>query len=144
MSPASGFRRADGPRVLPLALGADSRDGLPLGAARPPGSTVVGFRGISNFQPALSSGGSGMCPVTEKAPMSSELKRLVDELDLWLAARGDLLDAPARDEFRASVERLKQAVEVAEVEAEDRLMIEAMNLLASALSVLTNVMALWK
>jgi hypothetical protein len=106
--------------------------------------TVVGFRGISNFQPALSSGGSGMYPVTEKTPMSSELKRLVGELDVWLAVRGDLLDAPARDEFRASVDRLKQAVDLADAEAEDRLMNDAINLLASALSVLTNVMSLWK
>ena len=76
--------------------------------------------------------------------MSFELKRLVGELECWLAKRGDLLDAPARDEFEVSIKRLKQAVDEADAESENRLMQDAMNLMAAALSVLTNVMALWK
>lgn len=76
--------------------------------------------------------------------MSIELKRLVGELESWLAKRGDLLDAPARDEFKASIESLKQAVDEADAESESRLLQDAMNLMAAALSVLTNVMALWK
>ena len=76
--------------------------------------------------------------------MSFELKRLVGELEYWLAKRGDLLDAPARDEFKASLDRLKQAVDEADAESETRLLQDAMNLTAAALSVFTNVMALCK
>lgn len=76
--------------------------------------------------------------------MSSDLKRLVDELGNLLATRGVLLDAPARDEFETWLDRLKKAVDEADAEAADRLRVDALDLFAALLSVLTNVMTLLK
>ena len=76
--------------------------------------------------------------------MSSDLKRLVGELETLLAERGVLLDAPARDEFEAWLDRLKRASDEADAEATDRLRVDALDLFAALLSVLTNVMTLLK
>ena len=76
--------------------------------------------------------------------MSSDLKRLVDELGNLLATRGVLLDAPARDEFETWLDRLKKAVDEADAEAADRLRVDSLDLFAALLSVLTNVMTLLK
>ena len=76
--------------------------------------------------------------------MSSDLKRLVGELGNLLATRGVLLDAPARDEFETWLDRLKKAVDEADAEAADRLRVDALDLFAALLSVLTNVMTLLK
>lgn len=76
--------------------------------------------------------------------MSSDLKRLVDELEILLAERGVLLDAPARDEFEAWLGRLKGVADEADAAAADRLRVDALDLFAALLSVLTNVMTLFK
>lgn len=76
--------------------------------------------------------------------MSFELKRLVGELEHLLAQRGDLLDAPARDAFSTRIESLKRAIDEADAAASRRLMVEAMNLTAAVLGVVTNVMTLLK
>lgn len=75
---------------------------------------------------------------------SSDMKRLVSELELLLTERGVLLDAPARDEFRARLEGLKEAIEVADVAAARRLRVDLVDLTAALLSVVTNVMTLLK
>lgn len=76
--------------------------------------------------------------------MSSELKRLVSGLETLLAERGDLLDAPARDAFSTQIESLKRAIDEADAAASRRLMVDAMDLTAAVLSVVTNVMTLLK
>lgn len=76
--------------------------------------------------------------------MSSELKRLVSELETLLAERGVLLDAPARDAFSTQIESLKRAIDEADAAASRRLMVDAMDLTAAVLSVVTNVMTLLK
>ena len=76
--------------------------------------------------------------------MSSELKKLVCELETMLAERGDLLDAPARDAFSTQIESLKRAIDEADAAASRRLMVDAMDLTAAVLSVVTNVMMLLK
>lgn len=50
---------------------------------------------------------------------SSDLKKFVVELDAWLDARGGLLDAPARDELKARLDRCLAAIEVAIDEEEN-------------------------
>lgn len=76
--------------------------------------------------------------------MSSELKRLVSELEVLLAERGDSLDAPAREAFSTQIESLKRAIDEADAEASRRLMVDAVDLMAAVLSVVTNVMTLLK
>lgn len=76
--------------------------------------------------------------------MSSELKRLVGELEVVLAVRGDLLDAPTRDAFSTSIESLKRAIDEADAAEEGRLQVDALGLVAAVLSVITNVMTLLK
>lgn len=76
--------------------------------------------------------------------MSSDLKKLVGELERVLAERGGSLDAPARDAFQARIDGLKRAVDEVEAAEMGRLSIDALNVLAALLSVITNVMTLLK
>jgi len=73
--------------------------------------------------------------------MSSDLKKLVVELDSWLDERGSLLDAPAREELKARLGRCIAAIEVA-VEEEERARIRAelLDITATLVTVFTNVM----
>ena len=74
---------------------------------------------------------------------SSDLKKLVVELDVWLDSRGGLLDAPARDELKARLERCAAAIEVAiEEEESARIRAEVLRIGATLISVLTNVTSL--
>lgn len=83
----------------------------------------------------------GMCPDKEKQ-MSFDLKKLVEELESVLAQRGSSLDAPAREAVQARIDNLKRAVEEASAADDARLRVEALNALATLLSVVTNVMTL--
>jgi hypothetical protein len=74
--------------------------------------------------------------------MSSDLKKLVGELEDVLAQRGGSLDAPARDAFKARIENLKRAIDEADAAEVSRLRVDALNVLAALLSVITNVMTL--
>jgi hypothetical protein len=71
--------------------------------------------------------------------MSTNLKKLVVELDQLLVQRGDSLDAPTRDEFRSQIESLKRAIDEANAVEVTRLCYEALNVLAALLSIITNV-----
>ena len=75
---------------------------------------------------------------------SSDLKKLVAELDTWLDSRGGLLDAPARDELKARLDRCAAAIEVAiEEEEKARIRDELLQVGATLIGVLTNVMSLF-
>lgn len=75
---------------------------------------------------------------------SSDLKKLVVELDLWLDSRGGLLDAPARDELKARLDRCTKAIEVAiEDEERARIRAELLQIAATLVSLFTNVMSLF-
>ena len=75
---------------------------------------------------------------------SSDLKKLVVELDTWLDSRGGLLDAPARDELKARLDRCAAAIEVAiEEEEKARIRAELLQVGATLISVLTNVISLF-
>lgn len=75
---------------------------------------------------------------------SSDLKKLVVELDSWLDARGSLFDAPARDELKARLDRCLAAIEVAiEEEEKARIRDELFQIGATLVSVITNVMSLF-
>lgn len=76
--------------------------------------------------------------------MSYDLKRLVSELERVLAVRGGLLDAPARDAFQAQIDDLKRAVDDADAAEMARIRVDALNVLAALLSVITNVVTLLK
>lgn len=76
--------------------------------------------------------------------MSSDLKRLVSELERVLLERGDSLDAPVRHEFEVQIGNLKREVDDAEVAEMSRLRLESLNVLATLLSLVTNVMTLLK
>ncbi|MCB1925833.1 MAG: hypothetical protein KDJ27_19185 [Gammaproteobacteria bacterium] len=76
--------------------------------------------------------------------MSSDLKKLVDELEVLLIERGGSLDAPARREFEGQIERLRTSIDGADVVRTAWLRKEALQTLASLLSVLTNVITLLK
>lgn len=82
-----------------------------------------------------------MCPDKENK-MSFDLKKLVDELESVLAQRGSSLDAPAREAIQARIDNLKRAVEEANAADVAKLRVEALNALATLLSVVTNVMTL--
>lgn len=82
-----------------------------------------------------------MCPDKEKK-MSFDLKKLVEELESVLAQRGSSLDAPAREAVQARIDNLKRAVEEASAAEVVKLRVEALNALATLLSVVTNVMTL--
>jgi hypothetical protein len=106
--------------------------------------TVVGFRGISNLLPALSSGGWALLPGMEKVMTFSDMKKLVVELENLLDVRGGSLDAPARDEFRARLDGLNKAIDEAEAAEAQRIGNDLIEFTAALLSVVTNVMALLK
>lgn len=74
--------------------------------------------------------------------MSTDLKMLVVELEKALIQRGGSLDAPARDDIQSQLDRLKKAIEVADAEESRRLRVDALQLLGSLLSAITNVMSL--
>lgn len=106
--------------------------------------TVVGFRGISNLLPALSSGGWALLPGMEKVMKFSDMKKLVAELEYLLGVRGGSLDAPARDEFRARLDGLNKGIDEAEAAEASRIGNDLIELTAALLSVVTNVMTLLK
>lgn len=74
----------------------------------------------------------------------SDMKKLVDELEYLLDVRGGSLDAPARDEFRARLDSLREAIEAAEAAEALRIGNDLMEFTAALLSVVTNVMTLLK
>lgn len=74
--------------------------------------------------------------------MSIDLMKLVEELEIVLAQRGSSLDAPAREAIQARIDNLKRAVEGASAAEVVKLRVEALNALATLLSVVTNVMTL--
>lgn len=74
--------------------------------------------------------------------MSYDLKKLVGELERVLSERGGSLDAPARNMFQAQIDGLKQAIEKEDAAEMSRLRYDALNILATLLSVVTNVMTL--
>ncbi|CAK7010041.1 hypothetical protein [Saezia sanguinis] len=74
--------------------------------------------------------------------MSKDLKKLVDELERVLVERGGSLDAPAREAFQAQLNSLKKAVDEADSAQMVKLRYDALNMLATLLSVITNVMTL--
>ncbi len=76
--------------------------------------------------------------------MSSNLKKLVGELESVLAERGSSLDAPVRDALQTRIDNLKREIDEANVAQISRLSSDALNLLAALLSVITNVMTLLK
>jgi len=76
--------------------------------------------------------------------MSSDLKKLVGELERVFAERGGSLDAPARDAFQAQINGLMRAVDEADAAEMSRLRFDALNVLAALLSVITNVMTFLK
>ncbi|WP_322005869.1 hypothetical protein [Paraburkholderia tropica] len=76
--------------------------------------------------------------------MSSNLKKLVGELEKVLAERGDSLDAPAREAFQVQIDSLKRAVDEATAAEIGRLTLDVLNVLATLLGVVTNVMTLLK
>lgn len=76
--------------------------------------------------------------------MSSKLKKLVGELEVLVAERGNLLDARARESFTAQLENLKRAIEEEDAEASARLVGECLMVTAEVLSIVTNVMTLLK
>ncbi|MEZ5587305.1 MAG: hypothetical protein R3E46_09575 [Sedimenticolaceae bacterium] len=76
--------------------------------------------------------------------MSSDLKKLVDELAVLLTERGGSLDAPARREFEAHIERLKTSIDGADAKKLAGLRKDALQTMASLLSVITNLMTLLK
>ena len=85
-----------------------------------------------------------MLPGMENLMKFSDMKRLVDELDYLLAVRGGSLDAPARDEFRARLDGLNKAIDVAEAAEAHRIGNDLIDLTAALLSVVTNVITLLK
>lgn len=76
--------------------------------------------------------------------MSRDLKKLVSELEVLLSERGGSFDAPARAAFESRIESLKQAIDLADATEARRLRVDALELLAALLSVVTNVMSLWR
>ncbi|CAJ0733885.1 hypothetical protein QZN29_19715 [Burkholderia multivorans] len=76
--------------------------------------------------------------------MSSNLKKLVAELEKVLAERGDSLDAPAREAFQVQIDGLKRGIDEAKAAEISRLTLDALNVLAALLGVVTNVMTLLK
>jgi len=74
--------------------------------------------------------------------MSKDLKKLVDELERVLVERGGSLDAPAREAFQVQLNSLKKAVDEADSAQMVKLRYDALNMLATLLSVITNVMTL--
>lgn len=76
--------------------------------------------------------------------MSYDLKKLVEELERVLVERGGSLDAPARDAFQAQIDSLKRASGEANAAEISRLSIDALNVLAALLGVITNVMTLMR
>jgi len=76
--------------------------------------------------------------------MSTDLRKLVAELERVLAIRGSSLDAPAREAFQAQIDCLKRAIGEADVAEVGRLRLEALKVAATLLSIITNVMTLLK
>ena len=74
--------------------------------------------------------------------MSSDLKKLVEELECLLIERGGSLDAPARREFEAHVGRLKESIESEDAKKLAEVRKDALQTMAALLSVVTNVMTL--
>jgi hypothetical protein len=76
--------------------------------------------------------------------MSKDLKKLVQEMETILDKRDGLFDAPAKEELKTKIEDLKRKIDEASVAELIRLKLEALNVLATLLSAVTNVISLWK
>lgn len=74
--------------------------------------------------------------------MSNDLKKLVAEIETTLEQQGGSLDAPAREALAAQIASLKEAVDQANAAEMVKLRMDAMNLLATFISAITNVMSL--
>ena len=103
---------------------------------------VMGFRGISNSYPALLSDGLGNVARFRRIQMSSDLKKLVDELEFLLGSRGGSLDAPAKREFEAQLDQIRKSIESDDAKKLLQVRKDILQTMASLLSVLTNVMNL--
>jgi methylthioribose-1-phosphate isomerase len=75
--------------------------------------------------------------------MISHLRTLVVEMETTLQ-RVSVLDAHVRDEMLAQIEDLKKAINDADAEENRQLAAKGLNLLATLLSVITNVTTLLK
>jgi hypothetical protein len=139
----SAFVRTRAQGLTPQARAPGANDRV-AGAARTRSGTVVGFRGISNSFRLSLSAARASCPDLENPMQSSDLKKLVVELDVWLDSRGGLLDAPARDELKARLDRCAAAIEVAiEEEEKARIRAELYQIFATLIGVFTNLMSLF-
>ena len=76
--------------------------------------------------------------------MPSDLKGLVAELQRVLAERGSLLDAHTLDTMTTQIENLKRAIDEADAAEHRRLRVDALNVVAALISVITNVTTLLK
>lgn len=76
--------------------------------------------------------------------MSSDLKKLVAALEKVLHEQNGSLDAPAREAFQVKIDELKRGVDEADAAQTRQLSADALDVLASLLSVITNVMTLLK
>jgi hypothetical protein len=75
--------------------------------------------------------------------MVSRLKTLVTEIEKTLERDGSL-DAQARNELLSQIEDLKREIDDAEAADAQQLLIKGLNLLATLLSLVTNVTTLLK
>ena len=74
--------------------------------------------------------------------MSNDLKKLVEELESVLDQRGSSLEAPALEALEARLISLKRAAEESNANEIAQLRMEAINILAALVSIVTNVMTL--
>ena len=72
------------------------------------------------------------------------LKNLIQEFDELLNQHRGQLDTEVLASMKLAVDKLKQEVDLADAARTRQLASEALKLLASLLSVVTNVMTLWK
>ncbi len=72
------------------------------------------------------------------------LKNLIQEFDELLDQHRGQLDTEVLASMKLAVDKLKQEVDLADAARTRQLASEALKLLASLLSVVTNVMTLWK
>ena len=76
--------------------------------------------------------------------MSSDLKKLVEALEKVLHEQNSSLDAPAREAFQEQIDKLKRGVDEADEANARQLSADVLSVLGSLLSVVTNVMTLFK
>lgn len=77
--------------------------------------------------------------------MSSDLKKLVLELEKVLNEQGGLIDAPVREMFNVKIDSISKAISEADtVEKKHRLGFDLINATAAILTIITNVMMILK